>query len=69
MRLQHRAKRYRCVSVATQIPKVRSEAAIDIHMDRHEEVNEHLVSVLEKLLAEFPDQKFPIQRVLQTLKT
>lgn len=68
VRLQHRAKRYRGISTATQVPKNRNETAVDIHTDRHTEINEHLICVLEKLRAEFPDQKFAIQRILQTLK-
>lgn len=37
-------------------------------MERHQEINSHLISVLEALTTEFPNQKMNIEHVLQTLK-
>lgn len=68
VRMQQRAKRYRNVAVATQLPKIRTENAVDHDMEKHNEINLHLISVLEELLTEFPDHKFRISKVLQTLK-
>lgn len=68
MRLQHRAKRYRNLTVAQQLPKMKMETTIDNDLDRHHEINLHLISVLEALFIEFPDQKGNIERALQTLK-
>lgn len=68
IRLQNRAKRYRSIIQAQQLPKNRNEHAIEANMDRNMEVNENLNYVLENLIQEFPDQKFAIQRVQQTLK-
>lgn len=68
IRLQNRAKRYRSVIQANQLPKNRNESAIDSQTDRNAEINEHLIYVLENLLNEFPEQKFSIQRIQQTLK-
>lgn len=68
MRLQQRAKRYRNLTVATQLPKMKLETTIDNDLDRHQDINLHLVSVLEVLLTEFPEQKLNIEQTLQTLK-
>lgn len=68
VRVQHRAKRYRSLLSATQLPKCRSEAKLIADTDRQQEINNHLVSVLDTLLTEYPDQKMNIKRVLQTLR-
>lgn len=36
-------------------------------LQKNVEINEHLLYVLENLSQEFPEQKFPIQRIRQTL--
>lgn len=68
IRLQNRAKRYRCIVQAQQLPKNRNEGTVEAQMERNIETNEHLLYVLENLLHEFPEHKFAIQRVQQTLK-
>lgn len=68
MRIQHRAKRYRSLLSVTQLPKCRNEAKLIADTDRQQEINNHLVSVLDTLITEYPDQKMNIKRVLQTLR-
>lgn len=68
VRIQHRAKRYRNLLTAKQLPKCRNEAKLISDMDRQQEINNHLISVLDSLLIEYPEQKLSIKRVLQTLK-
>lgn len=36
-------------------------------MERHQEINNHLINVLNDLLNEFPNHKFTIKRVMKTL--
>lgn len=52
---------------AVQIPKTRNEDSVDMALQKNAEINAHLLYVLENLSQEFPDQKFPIQRIRQTL--
>lgn len=54
--------------LSKQLPKIRNEAVLDTDLERHQEINSQLISVLEALLLEFPNHKFSISRVLQTLK-
>lgn len=68
IRLQNRAKRYRSVVQAQQIPKNRAESVVDTQFDHNRDVSMNLISILEDLLHEFPEHKFSIQRVRQTLK-
>lgn len=68
LRIQNRAKRYRTLVGSKQQLKCRSETAVSNEMQRQQEINSHLVSVLESLLTEFPDHSFSIRRVIQTLK-
>lgn len=68
IRIQHRTKRYRNLVAAVQLPKGRGESAVDRDMEKHKEINAHLICVLEELVNEFPDHKFRISKVLQTLK-
>lgn len=68
IRLQNRAKRYRGIVQAQQIPKNRPETVIDTQFDYSKNVSLNLISILEDLLHEFPEHKFSIQRVRQTLK-
>lgn len=69
VRLQQRAKRYRNLASAKELPKLRNESIIDDHMDRQVEISEHLTNVLEGVLPEYPDQKIPINRILHLLKS
>lgn len=68
VRLQNRAKRYRGVVQTQQIPKNRTESIIDTQCERNQEINMNLTSILDDLIDEFPEHKFSIQRVRQTLK-
>lgn len=68
VRLQNRAKRYRSVVQTQQIPKNRAENVVDTQFDRNKEINMNLLSILDDLIDEFPEHKFSIQRVRQTLK-
>lgn len=68
VRLQNRAKRYRSIVQIQQIPKNRSESVVDTQLDRNKEINITLTSILDDLIDEFPEHKFSIQRVRQTLK-
>lgn len=66
--LQNRVKRYRGVIQKPQIPKNRAESIITTQFDRNMEVNINLISILDDLIDEFPEYKFSIQRIRQTLK-
>lgn len=68
VRLQNRAKRYRSIVQIQQIPKNRSKSVVDTQLDRNKEINMTLTSILDDLIDEFPEHKFSIQRVRQTLK-
>ncbi len=68
VRMQQRAKRYRNLINAKQMPKIRSEAVLQSDLERQQEIRNHLLSLLESLLNDFPDHKYNIKRVLQTLK-
>lgn len=68
VRLQNRAKRYRAIVQTQQIPKNRTESVIDIQFEHNKDISMNLISILEDLLHEFPEHKFSIQRVRQTLK-
>lgn len=67
VRLQNRTKRYQSIVRAIQVPKTRNEDAVDMSLQKNVEINEHLLYVLENLSQEFPEQKFPFQRIRQTL--
>lgn len=68
VRLQNRAKRYRGIVQAQQIPRNRAENVVETQLDRNKDINFNLISILEDLLHEFPEHKFSIQRIRQTLK-
>lgn len=73
VRLQNRAKRYRCIVQTQQIPKNRPETIVHTQFDRNKEMNSNLLSIVDDLIDAFPEHKFPehkfaIQRVRQTLK-
>lgn len=69
VRLQQRAKRYRNLASAKELPKMRNESIIDDHMDRQREICDHLTDVLQSVLTEYPDQKISINRILHLLKS
>lgn len=64
IRMQQRAKKYRQLTIAQQLPRTRSEAAIDSQSAQHSEISQQLIAILEQLLNDFPDQKMTISRVL-----
>lgn len=68
VKCQKRAKRYKAILMNAYPPKCRSEAAIENRLDRQSEVQEQLTSFMETLINDFPDQRFAITRILQTLR-
>lgn len=68
VRKQRRVKRYRALAISKCPPKLRSEALIEQDMQRQREVHDHLMNVVEGLLNEFSDHRFPISKIHQTLK-
>lgn len=68
VRIQQKSKRYRSLIASSLPTKIRTETNLLNDMERHQEINNHLIIVLDGLLVEFPNQKFNISRVIQTLK-
>jgi chromosome segregation ATPase len=68
VRLQKRAKRYKVLQTCTYLPKMKSENIVDAEMERQEEIQENLISILDSLQKDFPIQKFQIEKIFQTLK-
>lgn len=67
VRKQQRAKRYRELVCSTRLPKVRTDCVIHCETQRQSQINEHLCSVTENLQQEFPEEKFHLSKILQTL--
>lgn len=67
--MQQRAKRYRSLINAKQMPKIRGDTVLQSDLERQQEIRNHLLGLLESLLNDFPDHKYNIKRVMQTLKT
>lgn len=68
VKCQKRAKRYKAILMNACPPKCRSEASVDNRMERQSEIQEQLLSFLDSLVNDFPDQKFPLTKILQTLR-
>lgn len=68
MRHQYRARRYRALANAQQLPKFRNEILIQTDLQRHREVNENIAAVVETLQQDFPVQKYNLNKILQLLK-
>uniref|UniRef100_A0A182JI06 Uncharacterized protein n=1 Tax=Anopheles atroparvus TaxID=41427 RepID=A0A182JI06_ANOAO len=68
VRHQYRARRYRALANAQQLPKFRNEILIQADLQRQREVNENIVAVVETLQQDFPVQKFHLNKILQSLK-
>lgn len=68
VKCQRRAKRYKAILMNGFPPKCRSEASIENRLERHSEIQEQLTSFMETLLNDFPEQKFAVGKILQTLK-
>lgn len=66
--MQQRAKRYRGLINAKQMPKIRNDVTLQSDLERQQEIRNHLLSLLESLLNDFPDHKYNIKRVMQALK-
>lgn len=66
--IQRRAKRYNNLIKVPTLPKIRNESSLDAQIESQFEIQEQLISILEGLLIEFPDQKLEIARVLSNLK-
>lgn len=65
---QRRAKRYKAILMNAYPPKYRSEASIENRMERQSEIQNQLSTFLNSLVQDFNDHKFPIQRILHTLR-
>jgi chromosome segregation ATPase len=68
VRHQYRARRYKALANATQLPKLRNEILIQSDLQHQREVNENLVAIAENLLTDFPHHRNQINRILQVLK-
>lgn len=68
VRCQKRAKRYKAILMNAYPHKCRSEASVDNRMERQSEIQEQLLSFLDSLVNDFPDQKFPLSKILHTLR-
>lgn len=68
MRHQYRARRYRALANAQQLPKFRNEILIQADLQRQREVNENIAAVVETLQQDFPVQKYNLNKILQLLK-
>ncbi|XP_001659280.2 coiled-coil domain-containing protein 40 [Aedes aegypti] len=68
VRHQYRARRYRNFANATHLPKFRNEILIQADLQRQREINETIVGIVENLILDFPNQKFNLSKILQTLK-
>uniref|UniRef100_A0A182Q8X5 Coiled-coil domain-containing protein 40 n=1 Tax=Anopheles farauti TaxID=69004 RepID=A0A182Q8X5_9DIPT len=68
VRHQYRARRYRALANAQQLPKFRNEILIQADLQRQREVNENIVAVVETLQQDFPAQKYNLNKILQLLK-
>lgn len=68
VRLQKRAKRYKLLQTCQYLPKMKNENALEVELERQEEIHENLVSILDTLQKDFPSHKFQIEKIFQTLK-
>uniref|UniRef100_A0A182U743 Coiled-coil domain-containing protein 40 n=1 Tax=Anopheles melas TaxID=34690 RepID=A0A182U743_9DIPT len=68
VRHQYRARRYRALANAQQLPKFRNEILIQADLQRQREVNENIAAVVETLQQDFPVQKYNLHKILQLLK-
>ncbi|XP_053664425.1 coiled-coil domain-containing protein 40 [Anopheles marshallii] len=68
VRHQYRARRYRALANAQQLPKFRNEILIQADLQRQREVNENIVAVVETLQQDFPTQKYNLNKIIQLLK-
>ncbi|XP_040167018.1 coiled-coil domain-containing protein 40 [Anopheles arabiensis] len=68
VRHQYRARRYRGLANAQQLPKFRNEILIQADLQRQREVNENIAAVVETLQQDFPVQKYNLNKILQLLK-
>ncbi|XP_058060248.1 coiled-coil domain-containing protein 40 [Anopheles bellator] len=68
VRHQYRARRFRGLANAQQLPKFRNEILIQADLQRQREVNENIVAVVEILAQDFPSQTYNLSKILQTLK-
>ncbi|XP_319887.4 coiled-coil domain-containing protein 40 [Anopheles gambiae] len=68
VRHQYRARRYRALANAQQLPKFRNEILIQADLQRQREVNENIAAVVETLQQDFPVQKYNLNKILQLLK-
>lgn len=68
VRKQHRAKRYRALVGMKNFPKCRSDIITEMSSTKQREINCNLTDVIHSLLNDFPDKKYYLMRILQTLK-
>jgi uncharacterized protein YjbK len=65
---QKRAKRFKVLQTCTYLPKLKSEQAVEMEIQRQEEIYENLMGILESLQKDFPASKSTLDRIMQTLK-
>lgn len=65
---QRRTKRYKAILMNAYAPKYRTEASIENRTHQQSEIQEQLLSFLEVLVNDFPDHKFTLLKILQTLR-
>lgn len=67
VKCQRRAKRYKAI-LMEYTPKCRTEASIENRMERQSEIQEQLLSFLDTLVNDFPEQKPILDKILHTLR-
>lgn len=65
---QRRTKRFKAILMNAYAPKFRTEASIENRTHQQSEIQEQLLSFLEVLVNDFPDHKFTLLKILQTLR-
>jgi coiled-coil domain-containing protein 40 len=68
VRRQKRARRYRALQTCNYLPKLKTDAAMDTELLRQAEIHENLVGILDSLQQDFPEHKFAVEKIFQTLK-
>ncbi|CRL00591.1 CLUMA_CG013851, isoform A [Clunio marinus] len=65
---QKRTKSYKTLQTCTYLPKLKAATVMDAELQRQTEIHQHLLEILESLQRDFPAHKFPIEKILQTLR-
>jgi hypothetical protein len=59
---------YNDVKSGRHRPLYRIEQAMDVEVQHQKTINADLISILESLLTDFPALKFPLTKILNTLR-